>query len=282
MKYYEIYIIFSEVFPWKEIFVSLLADLGCDSFADGELENVLLAYIHEEHYNDDAMKRFFEDYYAKTSFQFCINEVEQQNWNAIWESNYEPVMVADRCFIRAPFHHPNPRAEYEIIIEPKMSFGTAHHETTSLMIAFLLEEDLRHKSVLDMGAGTGILAILSHLKGASPVTAIDNDEWAYLNNIENNTRNNTEAIRVKLGDASSLSESEKYDVIIANINRNILLRDLPAYVKVLNAQGVVFLSGFYIGEDVEMITQKCIELGLQPVSVKEKNLWCAVKFRVSK
>jgi ribosomal protein L11 methyltransferase len=148
------------------------------------------------------------------------------------------------------------------------------------MIEFLLEEELRNKSVLDMGAGTGILAILSHLRGAAPVTAIDNDEWAYLNNIENNARNNTETIRVKLGDASLLNENEKYDVIIANINRNILLNDLPTYVKVLNENGTIFLSGFYAGEDCKMLTLKCNELGLHLVTVKEKNCWCAVKFQL--
>jgi len=280
MNYYEISITFSEVYPWKEIFVSLLADLGCESFADGETEDVLLAYISENNYVQEKLKAFFESNNSETDFSYSIQEIAQQNWNAVWESNYEPVMIADRCFIRAPFHEPNPKAEYEIVIEPKMSFGTAHHETTSLMIEFLLEEELRGKSVLDMGAGTGILAILSHLRGASPITAIDNDEWAYLNNIENNARNNTETIQVKLGDASLLTEIEKYDVIIANINRNILLNDLPIYVKTLNKTGVIFLSGFYTGEDLEMITQKCNELGLQLVGVKEKNRWCAVKMLI--
>ena len=278
MKYYEIALTFSEIFPWKEIFVSLLADLGCESFADGENEEVLLAYISENDYNEEDFKTLFETYLLETNFQFSIQEIEQQNWNALWESNYEPVMIADRCFIRAPFHEPNPKAEYEIVIEPKMSFGTAHHETTALMIEFLLEEDLQNKSVLDMGAGTGILALLAHLRGAMPVTAIDNDEWAYLNNIENNTRNNAETIQVKLGDATLLNENEKYDVIIANINRNILLNDLSKYVKVLNKNGFVFLSGFYVGEDLEMITEKCNDLRLQLVAVKEKNRWCAAKF----
>jgi len=280
MKYYEISITFSEVYPWKEIFVSLLADLGCESFSDGETESVLLAYIPENDYDKNKMEAFFDEVKLKTHFSFSIHEIEQQNWNAVWESNYEPVLIAKRCFIRAPFHGPNLNTEYEIVIEPKMSFGTAHHETTSLMIEFLLEEELQNKSVLDMGAGTGILAILSHLRGASPITAIDNDEWAYLNNLENNARNNAETIQVKLGDASLLSENEKYDVIIANINRNILLNDLPAYVKVLNKSGVIFLSGFYAGEDLEMITQKCNKLGLLLEAVKEKNKWCAAKFKI--
>ena len=273
MKYYEIAITFSEVNVWKEIFVSLLADLGCESFADDEAENVLLAYIAENLYNEESIKVFFETYSVETDFQYRIQEIEQQNWNAVWESNYQPVMIAGRCFIRAPFHA-SVAAEYEIVIEPKMSFGTAHHETTSLMIEFLLEEDLQDKSVLDMGAGTGILAILAHLRGAKPI-AIDNDEWAYLNNIENNTRNNAETIQVKLGDASLLDGQEKFDVIIANINRNILLNDLPAYINVLNDNGTIFLSGFYAGEDLEMISQKCNDLGLKLASVKEKNRWCA-------
>jgi len=279
MKYYEIAITFSEVNPWKEIFVSLLADLGCESFADGETDSVLFAYIAENLYQAEAIKDFFETYSVKTDFKYQIQEIEQQNWNAVWESNYDPVLIANRCFIRAPFHEPIV-AEYEIVIEPKMSFGTAHHETTSLMIEFLLEEDLQNRSVLDMGAGTGILAILAHFRGAKTVTAIDNDEWAYLNNIENNARNKAETIQVKLGDASLLDENEKYDVILANINRNILLNDLPAYVNVLNKNGIIFLSGFYAGEDLEMISQKCSQLGLTLVVVKKRNGWCAAKFKI--
>ena len=279
MKYYEIIVTFSEIFPWKEIFVSLLADLGCESFADGETDAVLLAYIAENNYNAENIETLFAAYKTETKLQYSIKEIEQQNWNAVWESNYEPVLIAGKCFIRAPFHDFDSQAAYNIVIEPKMSFGTAHHETTSLMIEFLLEEDLQGKSVMDMGAGTGILAILAHLRGAQPITAIDNDEWAYLNNLENNARNNAETITVKLGDASLLTENEKYDLIIANINRNILLRDLPVYSHVLQQNGVILLSGFYVGEDLEMITQQCNSLGLQLVSVKEKNSWSAVKFR---
>jgi len=279
MNYYEITITFSQIFPWKEIFVSLLADLGCESFADGETDTVLLAYISENEYDKIKIEIFFERYKSETNFTYSIHEIEHQNWNAVWESNYEPVMISGKCFIRAPFHEPDPSAEYEIVIEPKMSFGTAHHETTALMIEFLLEEQLQNKSVLDMGAGTGILAILSHLCGAYPITAMDNDEWAYLNNIENNVRNNAEMIRVKLGDASLLTENEKYDIIIANINRNILLKDLPVYVNTLHKTGTLFLSGFFVGEDLDMITQKCNELGLYLLDVKERNRWCAAKMR---
>jgi ribosomal protein L11 methyltransferase len=278
MKYFEITITISEVIPWKDILVSFLAELGYESFADGETEDVLLAYIPEDNYDEEKIKALFSTYCTQISLEYSIKEIEYQNWNAMWESNYDPVMIAGRCFIRAPFHASNPKAEYEIVIEPKMSFGTAHHETTALMIEFLLEENLQNKSVLDIGAGTGILAILSHFCGAKPITAIDNDEWAFLNNIENNARNNAENIQVILGDASFLSGKDKYEIIMANINRNILLNDLPAYMNVLDKNGVIFLSGFYIKNDLDMIKQKCNELGLKLVAFKEKNHWCATKF----
>ena len=159
-----------------------------------------------------------------------------------------------------------------------MSFGTAHHETTSLMIEYVLEEPLVGKELLDMGAGTGVLAILARMRGASPVTAIDNDEWAYENNIENNARNGVSDIRVILGDASALHDMH-YDVIIANINRNILLRDMQYYVKVLNDKGIIFFSGFYQGEDLDAIKAEAARWGLEFVSNKEKNNWVAAKFQ---
>lgn len=278
MNYTEIKITLTEIFPWKDIFTSFLADFGCESFADGETENVLLAYIADTNYNEEEVKKFLENHGFATEIRFEIQHIEQQNWNALWESYYEPVLISERCFIRAPFHEPHLSAQYEIVIEPKMSFGTAHHETTAMMLEYILDEELTNKSVLDMGAGTGILAILAHKRGAKPITAIDIDEWAYLNNIENNTKNNAEEISVKMGDASLL-QNEKYEVIIANINRNILLQDLPVYQKVMENNAVLFLSGFYVGEDFELIQKKCETLGLINVSHKVKNRWCAAKFQ---
>lgn len=277
MNYFEIKIVFSQPEPWKEVFTALLGELGCDSFSDGETEQELLAYISEDLYNSDTLKELLCNHNYDVVIQYDCKKVKTENWNAIWESNYSPVLIADQCYIRAPFHEPLDIVKYEIVIEPKMSFGTAHHETTSMMIEYILEEPLEHKSVLDMGAGTGILAILAYKKGAKPVLAIDNDEWAYLNNIENNAKNNAEDIVVKLGDATTI-KGEHYQVIIANINRNILLRDLPAYEKCLDTNGIIFLSGFYVMEDLDIIIEKCTSIGLQYVSHKEKNKWCSAKF----
>jgi len=277
MNYFELKLVFSQAEPWKEVFTALLAEIGCDSFSDGETDNELLAYITDEDFHVETVENLLTTHGYDVQIQFEIRPVKTENWNALWESNYSPVLIADQCFIRAPFHEPLKGVPYEIVIEPKMSFGTAHHETTSMMIEYVLQESLENKSVLDMGAGTGILAILAYKRGANPVVAIDNDEWAYLNNIENNARNNSEVIEVKLGDASTI-KGDHYQVIIANINRNILLRDLPDYEKCLEPNGTIFLSGFYVEEDLKMIQEKCETLGLQYVSNKEKNKWCAAKF----
>ena len=277
MAFIEIKVTFEQAEPWKDVFTSLLADAGCDSFMDGESENVLLAYVKEELYDASAIEQLLQNHGFDTSVTYKICRVEEQDWNAVWESNYEPVTIAGRCHIRAPFHEPHPETEYEIIIEPKMSFGTAHHETTSLMIEYILEEDFTDKSLLDMGSGTGVLAILARKRGANPVVAIDNDHWAYENNIENNARNGIDDITVKLGDANSIGE-QVFDVIIANINRNILLNDMHLYVKSMHAGSVIFFSGFYQGHDLDTIKAKAESLGLEFVSNKVRNDWTAAKF----
>ena len=277
MNYLEIKLVFSQPEPWKEVFTALLGDLGCESFSDGETEEELLAYIPEDLFDKEQIDELLTEHPYEVKIQYSIQEVKTENWNVLWESNYSPVLIADKCYIRAPFHKKMEHVDYEIEIEPKMSFGTAHHETTAMMIEYLLEEPVAQKSVLDMGAGTGVLAILSYMKGAFPVTAIDNDEWAYLNNIENNSRNNADQIVVKLGDAETI-KGDLYQIIIANINRNILLRDLPEYEKCLEKNGIIFLSGFYVEEDLALIREKCESLGLHYVSHKEKNKWCSAKF----
>lgn len=276
MNYIEIKIHFSSAEPWKEIFSSFLADAGCESFMDGETDNDLLCYIPTNLYDADNIRNILENHGLDVQIQYEAQEIEQQDWNAVWESNYTPVLIADRCYIRAPFHPEMKGVEYEILIEPKMSFGTAHHETTSQMIEYLLEEDLKDKSVLDMGAGTGVLAILAHKRGAHPVTAIDNDEWAYNNNLENIARNNCEDMEVILGDASAL-KGRKFELIIANINRNILVNDMPAYAEALLPGGTIFFSGFYEENDLDIIKQRAAEFGIVYQSHKAKNRWCAMK-----
>lgn len=276
MKYLEIKLIIEPAEPWKEIFTSLMADAGCDSFMDGEAENELLCYIPEKDYQEEVFKDLLDaPQFPEVKISYMVAPMEDKDWNAAWESNYEPVMI-EGCYIRAPFHPGRPDAEYEIVIEPKMSFGTAHHATTAQMVSYLLETDVRGKAVLDMGAGTGVLAILATMKGAAPVTAIDIDEWAYRNGVENAQHNHCGQLKVLLGDASLLGE-EHYDIILANINRNILLQDIPKYVKCMNEGALLFLSGFY-EDDLPALRYCCAQNGMKYVDHKSKDKWVAAKF----
>ena len=278
MKYIEIKLNIEPAEPWKEVFTSLMADAGCDSFMDGDEEGELLCYIPEKDYQEDVFKDLLETpQFPEVKLSYSVAPMEDKDWNAAWEANYEPVLIDGCCYIRAPFHPENPDVDYEIVIEPKMSFGTAHHATTSQMVSYLLEPKVRGKSVLDMGAGTGVLAILAYMKGAFPVTAIDNDEWAYRNGIENAQQNGCEHLNVLLGDASLLGE-EHYDIILANINRNILLQDIPQYVQCMNDGALLFLSGFY-EEDLPALRYCCAQNGLKYVDHKVKDKWVAAKFQ---
>lgn len=280
MKYLEIKLHITPADPWKEVYTSLMADAGCDSFMDGDSENELLCYIPEKDYQEDVFKDMLDaPQFPEVKISYSVAPMEDKDWNAAWEANYEPVLIDGKCYIRAPFHPANPAAEYEIIIEPKMSFGTAHHATTAQMVSYLLETDVRGKAVLDMGAGTGVLAILATMKGAGPVTAIDNDEWAYRNGVENAKHNHCDELKVLLGDASLLG-SEHYDIILANINRNILLQDIPQYVKCMNDNALLFLSGFY-EEDLPALRHCCAQNGLKYLDHKSKDKWVAARFQLA-
>ncbi len=254
-----------------DILVAELASVGFESFT--EEDDRLLAYIPEKDYSE---KELYENDYLKRHLKvLAVNSIEDQNWNAVWESNYEPVVIRD-CGIRAPFHPERKDLKYDIVIHPKMSFGTAHHETTALIIDMLLDKDVKGKKVLDMGCGTAVLAILSSMKGAAHITAIDNDEWAYTNAIENCTLNNIENIRVEMGDEQLLGE-ETFDLILANINKNILLGAIPDYARVLEKGGEIIFSGFY-ESDLEDIKNKAEANGLLYQLYKMKNNWVAASF----
>ena len=220
-----------------------------------------------------------DDIYLLSSSEFKISytvkEIEQVNWNEEWEKNFDPIDVDGKCHVRAPFH-PKTDAKFDIIIEPKMSFGTGHHETTHMMIQHLLETDVTNLKTLDMGCGTAILAILAEMKGAKPIDAIDIDNWCYLNSIENAERNNCKEITVYEGEASLL-KGKNYDLIIANINRNILLNDMKSYTDCLNDNGILLLSGFYT-EDIPYIDASCLENGLTYVKKLERNNWVSLKY----
>ncbi len=274
MVYIELNIQMNPENPLMEIVMVELGELGFESFVD--TEEGMLAYIPENLFNE---KMIGEIQIAKENpglFSYSFQIMEDKNWNEVWESNYEPVVIKNRCGIRAPFHPENKDVEFDLVIEPKMSFGTAHHETTSNMIELLLEEDLQGKSVLDMGCGTSVLAILTAKRGAQHIVAIDNDEWAYNNSLENIARNNETDIKVLLGDASLLVNMH-FDVIIANINRNILLNDIQTYVASLNTKGILLMSGFY-EQDIPVIKEECVKYDLTFDRYIINNNWVAVRF----
>ncbi len=259
--------------PASDILMAELGELGFESFVENE--EGLLAYILKSEWKEQTLDDLFVLQQPDFEITWTSKEIEQQNWNAEWEKNFHPIRVGDRCMVRAPFHAKE-EVTFDIVIEPKMSFGTGHHETTYMMLQHILNTDFEGKSVLDMGCGTGVLAILAKMKGARSADAIDIDEWCYLNSLENVERNNCADIQVFQGD-SSLLKGKKYDIILANINRNILLEDIPIYANSLNKGGALFLSGFYL-EDLDAISSKCAAHGLEFEKNLEKNRWVSAKY----
>jgi ribosomal protein L11 methyltransferase len=257
----------------SEILIAELGEKAFESFI--ETESGISAFVQKDLWGINILEDIQILTNPEFKIEFTFEEIEQVNWNEEWEKNFEPIDVDGKCHVRAPFHEKT-NAEFDIIIEPKMSFGTGHHETTHMMIQHILETDLVGKKTLDMGCGTAILAILAEMKGAQPIDAIDIDNWCYLNSIENAERNNCKNISVYESDASLLV-GKKYDVIIANINRNILLNDMQQYKDCLNENGILFLSGFYT-EDIPVISESCTSRGLSYVKQFERNNWVALKF----
>lgn len=259
--------------PFGEILTAFLADLEFESFV--ETDNGISAYVRTDLDDESGVQQIIDDL-KDVTIRYTKKEIIQQNWNEEWESNFHPILVADQCYIRAEFHESKPEIPYEVIIQPKMSFGTGHHETTHLMVEYILETEFEGKDVLDMGCGTSILGILAKMKGANYVEAIDFDQWAVDNSIENAERNKVE-LNIKLGDSSSLGGKE-FDIILANINKNVLMRDIPNYVKNLNfAEGELILSGL-MTQDFDDIKSLCESLGLKFINKKQRNEWIALKF----
>ena len=259
--------------PASDILIAELGEVLFESFL--ETEEGVLAYIRKEDWSAGILDdlSILENDNFKITYDF--KEIEQENWNATWEQNFNPIQVDERCVVRAPFHE-KPVVEYDIVIEPKMSFGTGHHETTHMMLQHILNTDFKGKRVLDMGSGTGVLAILAEKVGATKLDAIDIDNWCYLNSLENVERNDCKNISVYEGNVKLL-EGKKYDSIIANINRNILLADIPSYAKCLNENGTLFLSGFY-QEDIPIIEAECNKQMLKLNETIQKGLWVSLKF----
>jgi len=261
----------------REVLSALLAEAGYESFVD-EID-FLLAYIPEPDFNLVTLKELQERLPNIYRFHFSFDKIPTRNWNAVWEKNYSPVLIENSVSIRAPFHPSIKNADYEIIIEPKMSFGTAHHPTTAQIIKLMISQDFKNKMVLDMGCGTSVLAILASKLGAKEIDAVDNDEWAYNNSVENVERNHVSNINLFLDDAAFLKPSKDnfYDIIIANINRNILLNDLPNYAKALKKGGYIIMSGFY-QKDLDLLDKKAKSHGLIfDINISEHD-WVAAKW----
>ena len=278
MKYFEV--TFS-VSPCNEtatdILSALCGEIGFESFV--ECKNGVKAYIQQNLFDEDELKQMLSCFpMADTAITYIIAEPEDKDWNEEWEKNFfQPIVIGNRCVIHSTFHKDYPKAEYNIVINPQMAFGTGHHETTSSIIGELLDADLRGKTVLDMGCGTSILSILASMRGASRITAIDIDDWCVNNSLDNIALNHIDNIEVELGDASLLAGRKPFDVIIANINRNILLNDMESYAACMHAGSELFMSGFYI-EDIPAIRTKAESLGMTLDHFREKNKWVATKF----
>lgn len=253
----------------RDILIAELSEVGFESFV--ETADGVEAYIQLPMFDEALIKELSLLNNPNFKVDYSIKNIADQNWNAEWEKNFELINVENECVIRAPFHEEIDSIEYDIVIDPKMSFGTGHHETTYLMIKRLLALDLLGKHVMDMGCGTGVLAILAQLKKAQYVEAIDIDEWAYNNTLENIRNNNCKEIIVEMGGVEKISNT-KFDVFIANINRNILLNDMAKYISTLKQGGNLLLSGFF-SSDKEMLIEAATELKMELVYSESKNDW---------
>lgn len=257
-----------------DLMAGFLADIGFESFETHS--PFMSAYIKAEDYNANALKQSINDMPLNCDISWEVEFIEGQDWNQEWEKNYfQPIVLGDRCVVHATFHKDYPHCEYEIVIDPRMAFGTGHHATTSMMVSHLLDMDLEGKSVIDMGTGSGILAILSMMRGASKVDAIEIDPMAFDNACENATLNNYDIINFICGDAGALEQCGQADIFLANINRNIILADLPSYVRHIKDSGKLILSGFY-EKDVPLLERSLSNFGMKIANKTVKDDWCSL------
>jgi len=276
MKYSEVIFTCKGGADWhRELLVQDLANIGFDTFE--EREAGFAAYIASEQFDAPLLESLLIRQPPGFEVNYTRREIAPQNWNAVWESNFEPVVIADQCYVRATFHSPRPDYPYEIVIDPKMAFGTGHHQTTSLMMRYMLETAFAGKNVLDMGCGTGILAILAAKLGATQVLAIDNDPVCVASVAENKKLNDVEHIEARCGTADLISGMQ-FDIILANINRNILLDQLSSYAQCLGVEGELYISGFYDGDDLHTLKTAAMGYNLHHRGHKEQNGWAAARF----
>lgn len=259
-----------------DLISALLGEVGFESFVTEEEQ--LKAYVQASLHDAEAVAAILTDFpMPEVTIDYHYAEAEDRDWNEEWEKNFfQPIVIGERCCIHSTFHHDTPQVEYDIIINPQMAFGTGHHETTGLIISELLDSDLTGRSLLDMGCGTAILAILARMRGAQPCTAIDIDDWCVRNSEENIALNGVDQISVYHGDASILRDKGPFDYVIANINRNILLADMTNYVARMNPGATLLMSGFYV-EDIDVLRAEAERLGLIWQHHRENNRWAAIR-----
>lgn len=259
--------------PFREILIAEMGELDFETFMDTEVG--FEAYIQEETFSHPALQTLFNRYRKQTRIWYELKKIPRENWNEEWEKNYDPIAVGDQIYVRATFHEAKPEVPYEIIINPQMSFGTGHHETTHQLLALQLDVDHKDKKVLDVGSGTGILAIMAAKLGAKSVAATDIDDWCIENALENFGLNNIEADFVKQGTIHELKLKGQYEIILANINTHVLLDEMAEYNKLLADKGHLFLSGFY-ESDKAQIMEMATQLGLKEVKFTTEKNWVAL------
>ena len=274
MNYIEVSVTVEPKAEGSDVLIATLSELAFESFV--ETEAGFNAYIKEEEYSEDELKLALGDFEDIFTIDFKTKTIPQQNWNKEWESSFQPIEVEGKCYIRAPFHEKKAGFLLDVIIEPKMSFGTGHHDTTQLMIKYLMLLNVKNESLLDMGCGTGVLAIVASMLGSNPIEAVDVDDWSYENTVENLAKNNINNVLVHKGDAQILEE-KIFHTILANINKNVLLADISKYKKVLKKGGNLVLSGFF-ETDIAELKAKAENLGLKYESSKISNQWAALHF----
>jgi len=276
MKYTAVNFISPDIQEWqKDLLVAELAEIGFDTFEDNE--DGFAGYVPTANLDVQALETLLLAAVDGYQLAYKIVDIEEQNWNLLWERNFNPIVVDDTCYVRATFHEHKPEYPYEIVIDPKMSFGTGHHQTTSMMLSFILQNDFDGKTVLDMGCGTGILGILAAMRGAISVVAIDYDPTCVDSVKENKALNHVHNIEERLGSKEAIGNGT-FDTILANINRNILLDQMDTYAQVLKDNGELYLSGFYWEQDLAVLKEKCERLNLFFEESKELDGWCAAKF----